>query len=778
MKDQHKTKTRLIGELTELRQRVADLERVRDEQRRAEGALRGSRERLDLALNSSNGGLWDLEFNPTDSTETISDQVYLSPVMKRFIGYDNDEFPNSITGWKSRILLEDLIGVNKAAQDHLEGKTDLYEAQYRIRHKDGSIRWIHTRGKILRDEKGKPLRWIGIDWDITEQKRSEEALRESEERYRSLFATNLDAVLLTIPDGRVLAANAAACRMFGCSEEDLIRIGRSGVIDVADPRLLVALEERQRTGKFHGELTCVRSDGSRFPGEISSSVFRAQERELRTSMVIRDISERKHLEERLREYEKVVENSPNMIAVVDKDYKYVLANARFLKYWGLEIDRVVGRPVRDLLGEDVFERVVKRNLEASFRGEVIQYEMKHLYPELGEKDLLIQYFPLRGPDGINEIVSIIQDITGLKRADEALREANQNLRALIQASPLAIVAVDLQANVLIWNPAAERIFGWTEQEVLGKPTPIIPKEEEEEFRELFQKVLEGNAINDFETRRQKKDGTLIDVSLSTAPLYGENLQIRGSIAILEDIVERKNREKERHKLLEQLRTGRKRLQALSGRLVELQETERRDLTRELHDEVGQNLTALSINLTIIQNLVSGESASKATDRINDSQRLVEETVVCIRDVMARLRPPVLDDYGLVAALNWYSGQFMKRNGLPTVLILKGEELAPRLPLGTETAMFRIVQEALNNVAKYAKASQVTLVLENRDETVLLVIDDNGSGFDPVAHHENGAKPEWGLINMRERAESVGGQFKIETTSGKGTKIIVEVPRKR
>jgi two-component system, NarL family, sensor histidine kinase UhpB len=372
---------------------------------------------------------------------------------------------------------------------------------------------------------------------------------------------------------------------------------------------------------------------------------------------------------------------------------------------------------------------------------------------------------------------IIHRLTERKRAEEALKETNQNLQALIQASPLAIVAVDLHKNVLIWNPTAERFFGWREQEVLGQPTPIIPDNGQEEFQKFFEKVLHGVSISSMEVYRQKKDGTSIAVSLSTAPIYDANGQIKRVMGIFEEITERKKGEEERQRFLDQLKVGRERLRELSRRLVELQETERRDLARELHDEVGQNLTALSINLNIIQNLMPGETASMATDRINDSQKLVEETVICIRDVMARLRPPVLDDYGLVAALNWYSGQFMKRNGIPTVLILKGEELAHRLPLGTETALFRIAQEALNNVAKHAKASQITLVFETRDESVLLVIDDNGRGFDLEVHHQNGAQPEWGLINMRERAHSIGGQFRIESTPGKGTKIIVEVPRK-
>jgi signal transduction histidine kinase len=142
--------------------------------------------------------------------------------------------------------------------------------------------------------------------------------------------------------------------------------------------------------------------------------------------------------------------------------------------------------------------------------------------------------------------------------------------------------------------------------------------------------------------------------------------------------------------------------------------------------------------------------------------------------MARLRPPVLDDYGLLAALRWYSKQFMERTGI--VMEVRGEELDPRLPLQKETALFRIAQEALNNVAKHAKASQVTLTLESGERKGRLTIADDGIGFDPVAHHQLGSRPEWGIINLRERAVSIGGEFHIETAPGKGTKIIVEVPR--
>ena len=297
--------------------------------------------------------------------------------------------------------------------------------------------------------------------------------------------------------------------------------------------------------------------------------------------------------------------------------------------------------------------------------------------------------------------------------------------SLIHASPL-IVALDLHGNVFQWNPAAERIFGWDKQEVLGKPLPIIPKEKDEQFQKGFKRILEGVGFSSLEGYRQKKDGTMIAVNVSTAPLLDANGSVKGAIGILEDITERKRVEEERQELLDQLRAGRKRLQELSRRLVELQEMERREIARELHDEVGQNLTALGINLNLIQNLLRGESVPKLNGRIDDSQKLVEETVGRIRDVMARLRPPVLDDYGLVAALNWYSKQFKERTGIATAV--KGEELADRLPLAVETALFRIAQEALNNVAKHAEADQVTLTVEGQDEGFRLVITGQRYGF--------------------------------------------------
>jgi two-component system sensor histidine kinase UhpB len=205
----------------------------------------------------------------------------------------------------------------------------------------------------------------------------------------------------------------------------------------------------------------------------------------------------------------------------------------------------------------------------------------------------------------------------------------------------------------------------------------------------------------------------------------------------------------------------------------VQETDRRFLASELHDQIGQNLTALSINLNIIRSQFSEEVDKKIVDRLEDSLKLVEETIERTRNVMAGLRPPVLDDYGLAVALRWYTERFSERTGVAT--ILQERELSPRLPLVVETELFRIVQEVLTNVAKHADARQAIITLERVDGMVQLVISDDGVGFNPAVLWQLKEQPGWGLITIEERAKALGGDVYVKSAHGKGTQVIVQVP---
>lgn len=216
------------------------------------------------------------------------------------------------------------------------------------------------------------------------------------------------------------------------------------------------------------------------------------------------------------------------------------------------------------------------------------------------------------------------------------------------------------------------------------------------------------------------------------------------------------------------------LSFLSGRLVEAEEAERRQLSRELHDVVGQNLSALNINLNIIELLLPAE-ATKARERLLSSQSLLETTIGSIRNIMSDLRPPVLDQLGLTASLSWYLTQFTERTSIPVALRL--DEEIPHLHPDIEIALFRITQEALANVSRHSGASEVTVALESAGQGTgaLLSISDNGVGFNPRAVSQLGGRRRLGLIGIRERAEAVGGHVRIESTPGLGTILTVGVP---
>jgi signal transduction histidine kinase len=220
------------------------------------------------------------------------------------------------------------------------------------------------------------------------------------------------------------------------------------------------------------------------------------------------------------------------------------------------------------------------------------------------------------------------------------------------------------------------------------------------------------------------------------------------------------------------------LRILGTKLTDAEEAERRRLTRELHDRVGEDLTALNLNLSLARSSLPEdmpqEKAKLLRARLDDSLALVGETTDHIRNVMADLRPPMLDDYGLVATLHWYGARFASLTG--AAITVEGEEPVPRLVARVEINLFRIAQEVLTNVAKHARAEHVLVTLAANDGTVRLVIADDGVGFDPAQLTTPDGDRGWGLMNMAERAEAMGGTFRVESRPHRGTRVIVEVAR--
>ena len=266
-----------------------------------------------------------------------------------------------------------------------------------------------------------------------ERKRAGEALRESEERYRSFFANSIDGVILTSPDGKILTANPAACRIFGRTEEELCQVGRNGIVDLSDPRLPKALEERERTGKFKGELTLIRKDGTKFPSEISSALFKDKKGFVRTSMIIRDITEHKQAEEALRKNEEVFrelyDNAPVGYFEYDAQGRIASVNRTELEMLGYTAEEMIGHPLWEfVVGEETVRQQISGKLAGTIlpaRGLERTYKRKDgtILPVLVEDRLLRD-----GNGKITGLRSTIQDITERKRAEEEKSALQEQLR--------------------------------------------------------------------------------------------------------------------------------------------------------------------------------------------------------------------------------------------------------------------------------------------------------------------------------------------------------------
>jgi len=262
-------------------------------------------------------------------------------------------------------------------------------------------------------------------------------------------------------------------------------------------------------------------------------------------------------------------------------------------------------------------------------------------------------------------------------------------------------------------------------------------------------------------------GGLLSTMLVFGVLYSLASSRRRAEAIANEMT------KELRESEKELRASTEQLQAMSRRLVDVQESERRHFSRELHDRVGQNLTALSINLDILKTQLAGNGGEAFRSRLDDAAALLESTAGSIENVMSELRPPMLDDYGLLPALQWYASEFANRTGIQATV--EGDDGIGRLPQASEIALFRIMQEALNNVAKHAHAKRVHIALERSGSRFTMSISDDGIGLETAPSSVSRRRPGLGMVTMRERTQSVGGEFEIGAAPVRGTRVNVRIP---
>jgi signal transduction histidine kinase/ABC-type uncharacterized transport system substrate-binding protein len=231
--------------------------------------------------------------------------------------------------------------------------------------------------------------------------------------------------------------------------------------------------------------------------------------------------------------------------------------------------------------------------------------------------------------------------------------------------------------------------------------------------------------------------------------------------------------RKRKQIERELKSSHEQIRALAWRLAETEDKERKRLSRELHDQIGQNLTILGVNLNLLRSLIPKDAVELVRSRISDSLALIKQTAERTRGLMGNLRSPVLDDYGLVAAIELYGKQYTSRTGIHVAT--RGPDTETRMPAQVENAMFRVVQEALTNVVKHARATEVVVSVTVADGRLSLSVEDNGAGFDMARLAGQSSENGWGLVTMSERALAVGGTCRVQSSIGLGTQVVVEVP---
>jgi PAS domain S-box-containing protein len=748
---------RLNQELEQkVEERTTELRRV-NEELRAEIAERKLAEMQSRTLvDAIPHQIWS---GPGDGTLDYCNERWRS-----YMGLEQEDLIGD--GWQNMLHPDDRERVLKAWHESVSNGTP-YQQEKRHRGADGTYRWFLSLGVPLRDPEGRIVRWYGTNTDIEDRKRAEEALRESDARFRRLLSSNIIGVAFWNLNGEISEANDLFLETIGYTREDLCR----GEVDwkkLTPPEYAAkdakAIDELLATGTCTPfEKEYVRKDGERVAVLIGSALFDV-EKQTGSSFIL-DITERKQNEERLREYEKVVEGLEEMIVVVDRDYRYLLANRAFLKYRGVEWEDLVGHLAPELLAEGVFENVVKEKLDECLRGKPVQYEMKYCYPQHGERDLLISYFPIEGRAGIDRVACVLQDITERKKAEAALRESETRFRQIAENIEEMFWITDLKGSKTIYmSPAYERITGRSCESLYAAPKSWredIHPEDRPRMEATF--ASDPGSTGDHSYRIVRPDGSIRWIRDRGFPVRDESGEVVRFAGIAEDITASKCAEKELQQVNEQLRV-------LSRRLFQVRDEERRHLARELHDEIGQTLTAAKINLDSI-----GRSrASDQTSRLNETITILDKLLRQVRQISLDLHPSLLDDLGLAPALRSLLDQQARRAGWRAQF--SAVEPLANIKRGIQTTGFRIAQEAITNILRHANAGFVSVHLRTEAGELRMKIIDDGRGFD-LAEIEGHTCPDggFGLMGMRERAASVGGRVQIVSSPGTGTTVEVSLP---
>lgn len=613
-------------------------------------------------------------------------------------------------------------------------------------------------------------------------RRQSELIHRSEVKYRTLFDTANDAIFL-MDRTRFVDCNARALEMFGCDRE---RIIGASPVDFSPPvqpdgtpsakKALEKIEQALVQGPQFFEWMHCRADGTEFIAEVSLNALRLGD-EVLLQAIVRDISERKRAEAALRESEtkfRLLSESSLIGVYMFRGDQFLYVNPALAAMFGYTVDEIVGKlGPQDLTHPDDRE-LVRENIRRRLVNGVphIRYEFRGV-----RKDGTVIYVESHGSrlefKGELAIMGTLIDVTERRQAETALRESERKYRELVENANSIILRWTPEGRVTFLNEFGQKFFGYSADEIVGRHViGTITPEVESTGRPLLPLMEQicGNpkAFEQNINENMRKSGERVWIAWTNKAVFDEHGRVREVLSIGQDVTERLRAEEA--------------LRALTARLQSVREEEGRRIARELHDELGQVLTGLKMDLHMLERQIQESGMphlQSARDKVVDASHLVDMAIRTVQRICAELRPALLDRLGLADALRFDVQQFQQRTGVKCHLQI--QENWPTLPTDMATAVYRICQESMTNVARHARATEVTVSLRTEpnagtagaDAALLIVeIQDNGIGIPP----EKLSDPHsLGLTSMMERARVMGGTLSISQRAEGGTVVRLQVP---
>jgi PAS domain S-box-containing protein len=692
--------------------------------RKAEDDLRHSEEKFRLLFEKAPLGYQSLD---EDGIIREVNQAWLD-----IMGYSRQEV---IGRWFGDFLPPDYFERFPERFACLKGNGEVCNLEFEMVRKDGAQITVSFFARVSVDDQGRFVRTHCMFQDMTARKRAEESLRATEERLR----LKLDSILS--PDTAIVdedLSNILDTPAVQALMEDFTRLtGMAMAILDLHGNVLVATGWQDICTQFHrvhpqAAENCTQSDlflaQNLRPGEYSAYKCQNHLWDVATPLFIGGKQVGNIYTGQFFYDDEPVDEQ----LFIDQAAKYGFDQEQYLSalHRVPRINRARVKPLMDFLTK--FSALVSK----------------------------LSYSNLK----------LAKAMSAQRQIEAALRRSEEHFRRLTKLSPVPVLIINRQGDIEYLNDRFLTTFGYNLDDI---PNLVAwwrcayPDEQHRikgmaDWKGAIEKTArEHSDFEPTESRVTCKDGTVRITEIFGTRIGDQNL------VILQDITERKAAEAEIVRQSGQLR-------ALAARLADVEETGREHLARDLHDQVCQSLTALSLTLTLLQTEMPPKAAAKLRGRMAGAVALVEQIGETIRDVMADLRPPMLDDYGLLSALHWYGTEFSKKTGIG--VDVQGQEAVPRLAAPVELALFRIVQEAMANVAKHARATKILLTEAEDNGTVRLGVTDNGVGFDQERLGQPEGRHLWGLMTMSERAAAVGGRCHIKSQPGQGTRVVVELSR--